>query len=103
MNFDAYNFTKEFLLYSTEVKDFVKRGSTIAWGIVPSSEAADKETAENIAYRLKEALKKLEDKGIEKSSVSSLITSSCGLGTLDERRAKRIIELVKRVSDIIAV
>ena len=101
LNFDAYNFTKEFFLYFEEVKDFIKRGSTIAWGIVPSSEAADKETAENIVYGLKGSLKKLEDKGIERGSISSLVTSSCGLGTLDEERTKRIIELVKRVSDIL--
>ena len=101
LNFDAYNFMKEFFLYSEEIKDFIKRGSAIAWGMVPSSEAVDGETAENIAYRLKEALKMLEDKGIERGSISSLVTSSCGLGTLDEQRAKRIVEMVSRVSDIL--
>ncbi|MDP3730742.1 MAG: hypothetical protein Q8R14_04365 [Candidatus Omnitrophota bacterium] len=101
LNFDAYNFMKEFFLYHRDIKDFIGRGSAIAWGIVPSSSAADTETPESIAKRLKEALKILEDKGIDGSSISSLVTSSCGLGTLDERRAKRIVETAKGVSDIL--
>jgi methionine synthase II (cobalamin-independent) len=101
LNFDAYNFVNEFFLYHQDIKDFIERGSTVAWGIVPSSDAADLETAEGIAGRLKAALKALEDKGIDVSSVSSLVTSSCGLGTLDEQRAKRIVEMVSRVSEIL--
>ncbi len=101
LNFDAYNFRNEFFLYHQDIKDFIERGSAIAWGIVPSSDAADSECAESIASRLKAALKALEDKGIDRSSVSSLVTSSCGLGTLDEQRVKRIVEMVSRVSDIL--
>ncbi len=101
LNFDAYNFMKEFFLYHREIKDFIQRGSTIAWGIIPSSEAVDSESPEGIAGRLKEALKALEDKGIDIPSVSSLVTPSCGLGTLDEQRAKRIVQMVNRVSDIL--
>ena len=92
---------KEFFLYHQDIKDFIGRGSTIAWGIVPSSDAADLEAPEGIAVRLKAALKALEDKGIDVSSVSSLVTPSCGLGTLDEQRAKRIVEMVSRVSEIL--
>jgi methionine synthase II (cobalamin-independent) len=99
LNFDAYNFKNEFFLYHREIKDFVERGSTIAWGMVPSSEAVDSQTPDSVVRRLKDALKVLEDKGIDKSSISSLVTPSCGLGTLDEDRAKRIVEMVNRVSD----
>jgi methionine synthase II (cobalamin-independent) len=101
LNFDAYNFMKEFFLYHQDIKDFIERGSAIAWGIVPSSPDADSEAPESIAVRLKDALKALEDKGIDRPSVSSLVTSSCGLGTLDEQRAKRIALMVSRVSDIL--
>ncbi len=101
LNFDAYNFEKEFFLYHQDIKDFIQRGSAIAWGIVPSSLAVDSETPESVAMRLKAALNALKDKGIDGSSVSSLVTSSCGLGTLDEQRAKKIVELVNRVSEIL--
>ena len=101
LNFDAYNFTKEFFLYHQDIKDFLRKGSTIAWGIVPSSAAVDSETAESIAKRLRSAIDSLGSKGIDKSSVSSLVTSSCGLGTLDEQMAKKIAGMVNRVSDIL--
>ncbi len=101
LNFDAYNFTKEFFLYHQDIKDFIERGSAIAWGIVPSSPAADSTDPESIARRLKAALKALEDKGIDRSSVSSLVTPSCGLGTLDGQRAKKIVDMVSRVSDML--
>jgi len=101
LNFDAYNFIKEFFLYHREIKDYIERGSAIAWGIVPSSEAADSVRAEDIAAKLKAALDVLKNKGVDLSSVSSLVTPSCGLGTLDENRAKKIVEMVNRVSDIL--
>ena len=102
INFDAYNFTKEFLLYSADIKEFLKSGGTIAWGIVPSSEAIDKESSAAIAKKLKDGLKLLIDRGIDKDSISSIVTPSCGLGTIDEQRAKRILELTSEIARIIS-
>lgn len=101
LNFDAYNFMKEFFLYHREIKDFVERGSTIAWGMVPSSETAVSESPENIAGKVKDAIKILGEKGIDESSISSIVTPSCGLGTLKEKTAKFIVEMSGRVSDIL--
>ena len=97
LNFDAYNFMKEFFLYPDDIKDFVNKGGTIAWGIVPSSEAIDKETPLAISKKLKGALETLSKKGIDRKSVSSLVTSSCGLASLGEERAKKIIEIVNNL------
>jgi hypothetical protein len=97
LNFDAYNFMKEFCIYAEDIKSFTKSGGTIAWGIVPSSEAIDKETTAAIAKNLKDGLQILADKGVEKKMISSLITPSCGLGTLDEKRAEKIIEYVNKI------
>ncbi|MCX5686130.1 MAG: hypothetical protein NTW09_01515, partial [Candidatus Omnitrophica bacterium] len=99
LSFDAYNFTKELLLYGNELKNFFNRGGTIAWGIVPSSDAIDKETPKGLTERLKAALSALAEKGIPKDSVSSIITSSCGVGTLDEDRAARIFTATSRLSE----
>lgn len=94
LNFDAYNFMKEFFLYPADIRDFIKKGGTIAWGIVPSSEAIDKESLAGLRKRLKDGLEILAKNGIDKDDISSLVTPSCGLGTLDEDRAKKIIETV---------
>ncbi len=89
INFDAYNFTKEFLLYKNELKDFFAKGGTVAWGMVPSDASIDKETARDLASKLKHA-----------SGISSIVTPSCGTGTLDENVARKVLRMTKEVSRI---
>ena len=88
ISFDAYNFTKEFLLYKDELKEFYAKGGTVAWGIVPTSETMGGETAEGLAGRLAAA------------GSSSLITPSCGAGTLDERLTVKVFETTRKISEI---
>ena len=38
LSFDAYNYAESLSLYPAEVKRFLDRGGTIAWGIVPNDE-----------------------------------------------------------------
>lgn len=98
LNFDAYNFAKELSLYADEVKAFTARGGVIAWGIVPSSEAIDAETDAGLAERLEAALEVMALKGVDKGSIRSIVTPSCGLGSLDEARAEKIIGSTARLS-----
>ncbi len=98
LNFDAYNFTKEFSLYHGDIKDFTSRGGTIAWGIVPTSEAIDEETCASIAEKCKEAVKILSDKGVDEKLMSSLVTPSCGVGAMDEARAAKVLEMTAALS-----
>lgn len=98
LNFDAYNFIKEFFLYTDDIKSFLNKGGSIAWGMVPSSEAIDNEKGPGLIKKLKDAVDILTGKGIDKNMISSLITPSCGLGTLDEARAKKILELTNSIS-----
>lgn len=97
LSFDTYSCAREFALYASDIKAFLEKGGTIAWGIVPSSEAIEKETAASLVERLKAAIALLTAKGIP-ADISSLITSSCGVGSLDEPRARRILEMTKLVS-----
>ena len=98
LNFDAYQFTREFLLYSADIRAFLNRGATIAWGIVPSSEDVDGQSGKAIAEKLREGLKMMADKGVPQDGLSSIVTPSCGVGTLDEARAKKVLELTRIVS-----
>ena len=98
LNFDAYNFTKEFLLYHSDIKSFTSRGGTIAWGMVPTSDAIDNQTRKSLVERCEEAVKMLADKGIDKDLISSLVTPSCGVGALDETRAAKVMEMTAALS-----
>jgi len=73
------------------VKAFIARGGVIAWGVVPSSEAIDRETIDSLAKRIEAALELMASKGIDRKSIQSIVTPSCGLGSLDEARAEKII------------
>ncbi len=99
LSFDAYTFMKEFFLYAQEIKEFLKRGGTLAWGIVPTSDAADREDEESLVDRLKKGIQTLLDKGIDKKSLHSLITPSCGLGSLEESRAKKILAMTTALEE----
>ncbi|MCX5679019.1 MAG: hypothetical protein NTY76_07965 [Candidatus Omnitrophica bacterium] len=98
LNFDAYAFTKELLLYGAELKAFLARGSTIAWGIAPSSEAIYNESAESLIKKLSEGLKALVGKGIPVEKISSIVTPSCGVGTLNNAAARKVFETLRLVS-----
>jgi hypothetical protein len=98
LNFDAYNFTKEFSLYSDDIKRFLKKGRTIAWGMIPSSDAALKETEASLKKRMEGALDALQAKGIERNGISSILTPSCGVGSLDDGTARKIFSLAKSLS-----
>lgn len=102
LNFDTYNFAKEFSLYGADINSYLNKGSAIAWGSVPSSEDIKKESAKSLVERLKSATKLLVDKGIGKDGISSLVTPSCGVGTLDEDVARKVLETTAAVSRILS-
>ncbi len=101
LSLDAYSYAQPLSLYPAEVNSFLERGGVIAWGIVPSSEASlDEETMESLTERLEEAMGLLTTKGIpfELLIRRSLITPSCGLGSLSIEAATRALELTRGVS-----
>lgn len=99
LSFDSYNFIKEFSLYSSDIKNFLKKGGTIAFGAVPSSEEIDGQTRKTLAERFESALGILKDKGMEQENISAMITPACGVGSLDENRAERVLEATRALSE----
>jgi len=98
LNFDAYNYAKEFSLYSADIKNYLSRGKTIAWGIVPSSENIRKDTKNALLDKMAASIRLLTDKGIAENMISSIITPSCGVGTMEDPDAKKVIEITKMLS-----
>jgi len=85
LSFDAYNYPQSLSLYPEAIEAFLKRGSTIAWGIVPTDEEAlAKESVSSLKDRLEEALAPFTRQGIPFKTLiaQGLLTPSCGLGSL---------------------
>jgi hypothetical protein len=101
LSFDTYDYAESLSLYAKEVKDFLRRGGIIAWGIVPRTrEGLVRETPRSLVGKLLEAMDLLVDKGIDLDDLlaSSLISPCCGLGSLMVEDAERVLELTAAVS-----
>ncbi|MFC1511281.1 methionine synthase [Candidatus Margulisiibacteriota bacterium] len=104
ISFDAYEYFDSFALYPERLKEYLNRGGMLAWGIVPASDKINQETSEAIAARFHRGVKVLVDKGIDEDKLlaQSLITPSCGVGSLPQETAERVISLTCEVSNEIS-
>ena len=102
ISFDAYNYARSLSLYPAQVKKFLDRNGTIAWGIVPNEEGSlAKESAASLKDRLEEAMAPFTRQGIrfKQLIVQGLLTPSCGLASLaTEEAAARVLELLTELS-----
>ncbi|UCG12430.1 MAG: hypothetical protein JSU72_18365 [Deltaproteobacteria bacterium] len=103
INFDAYNYFDRFILYRSDLLSFIERGGVVAWGIVPTMEEDDikRENVDSLASRCLQQLKRVAGEEIPLATVfrQSLITPSCGCGTLSEALAEKVIHLTRGVSE----
>jgi methionine synthase II (cobalamin-independent) len=100
VNFDAFGYLDRVLLYPGEIRAFVERGGALAWGIVPTSGAAGSESADAMIARLESGVARLVDAGIPRATLlrQSLITPSCGLGSLTPAEAEAVLRLTLEIS-----
>lgn len=101
ISFDAYSFFDGLTLYPEKLNKFFERGGVLAWGIVPSSDLINSETAESLTEKFIEKNKQLIKKGISAAAVKNryIITPSCGVGSLPEKLAEKIIITTKNVAE----
>ena len=102
LSFDAYNYAQSFSLYPAEIKKFLDRKGTIAWGIVPNNEEAlAKESVASLKDRLDEAMAPFTRNGIPFKQLlqQGLLTPSCGLASLATKEAAaQALELLAELS-----
>ncbi len=100
INFDAFEYMDHFLLYPDDVTGFIRNGGTIAWGIVPTSGFTGEESVEGLFSKIKEGLHRIHEWGItpEMLAQRSILTPACGMGTMDPDMAKKVMDLLSRLS-----
>ena len=104
VSFDAYSFFDKLVLFSDHLAAFFDRGGILASGIVPTTaELVERETTENLVDRWVGQLEQLEELGVPRERVlkQTLITPSCGTGTVTEQQARRVLEMTRDVSSAI--
>ncbi|MFH0913045.1 MAG: methionine synthase [Candidatus Omnitrophota bacterium] len=100
INFDAFGFLDKLVLYAANLKDFLNRGGILCWGIVPTQELTDKETAGVLIKKINEGIDILTKKGLDRDLLLDrlLLSPSCGLGTLDIQKTEKIFKLLMEIS-----
>ena len=101
ISYDAYSYFDKLILFADHLIDFLHRGGILATGIVPTTaEFIEIETAEQLIDRWFDQLGQLERLGLKREMVFSqtLITPSCGTGTVTEAQAQRVMEMTRDVS-----
>ncbi|MBA3027996.1 MAG: hypothetical protein FP816_04165 [Desulfobacteraceae bacterium] len=103
INFDAYAYFDRFVLYGDHVRKYLNTGGVLAWGIVPTllAEDIDRETSDSLARNLRGRMEQLGALGIEKQRIynQSLITPSCGTGSLSVERAQKVLSMTREISN----
>jgi hypothetical protein len=102
-SFDAYAYFDLFILYPDLIRQFMAAGKILAWGIVPTlnAEDIDRETADTLIASWREKAGQIEALGIDPGVIraQSLITPSCGTGSLDLARAEKVLALTREIAD----
>ena len=105
INFDAYAYFDRFILYPDELKTFIGSGGILAWGIVPTLNAEDieRESAASLEDRWENQLNQVVSLGLDRRKIKarSLITPSCGTGSLSRPHALKVLEMTRDLSRLI--
>ena len=105
INFDAHNYFENFAIYSDDIIDFLNKGKIIAWGIVPTEPKEDDldNLVKEIIDKFNSQIDFFVNKGLNKNFIlrRSMLTHSCGLGTVSEEKANKALILLNKVSSII--
>lgn len=105
LSFDAYSYFDKFITCKKLVHAFLQRGALIAWGIIPTSEPEhiQQETCDSLVRRWEEQADLLSGDAWNRATLlqSTLITPSCGTGSLSPELAQRVLQLTKEVSALL--
>jgi methionine synthase II (cobalamin-independent) len=104
LSFDTYNYAQSLTLYPVEVRKFLKRKGTIAWGIIPNNiDILNKESVISLKDRLEEAMAPFTRDGFAFRQLlrQSLLTPSCGLDPLTEEEVAYALETLVELSTYI--
>ena len=102
INFDAYAYGETVALYPEAVRQHVRRGGALAFGMVPTSAAIHGESVDSLAERYERLVDHLAARtGLDRQALlqATVLTPSCGTGSLDAPEATRVFDLLPQLSE----
>lgn len=109
LNLDAYDFIENLALYPVELRNFLDRGGSICWGLVPNNEHILYETPPTLAKKLRDGIRLICEKAAKRGvtirpdefASCSLLAPSCGLGSATVEIAERAFEVLAETGEIL--
>jgi hypothetical protein len=100
LSFDSYGYFDSLRLYEKALQDFFARGGWLAWGLVPTGEDLQGESADSLWERFQGQAQQLAVPGMTTKEIisRSLLTPACGMGYLSPEAATRVLDLLKQMS-----
>lgn len=101
VSFDAYSYFDKLILYPEHLRIFFAGGGILASGIIPTTpESIDKENVVSLMEKWLEQKAELEKIGIPKEQIlkQTLITPSCGTGSISPEYANKVMKLTNELS-----
>ncbi len=102
LSFDAYGYFDRLALLNDQLQGFLDQGKILAWGIVPTSEheAIAKESCDSLVALWETQAAQLCRSGRDLAAIlrQTLITPSCGAGSLPPTLARKVLDLTRDIS-----
>jgi hypothetical protein len=101
INFDAFDYGETIALYAPAVRAHLEKGGMLAWGIAPTSIAIREQTVDTLMKHFNKDVDHLAKRaGIEKQRVieQSLVTPSCGTGSMEVADSEKVFRLLGDLS-----
>jgi hypothetical protein len=101
VNFDAFEFGETIAMYPEHVKTLLESGGALAWGVVPTSIAVREQTVESLTGHYEKLVGDLADSsGLDQQVIreQTVITPSCGTGSMEIPDAERVFDLTGKLS-----
>jgi hypothetical protein len=87
-------------MYYNEVRVFLEKGGYLAWGMVPTTDAIEKETPESVINKFLSRLESLSVYVPKELLLSHMIlTPSCGTGSRSVEETIKIFQLLMRLKE----
>ncbi|MDR0477996.1 MAG: hypothetical protein LBH14_08720 [Desulfobulbaceae bacterium] len=101
LSYDAFSYFDRLVLYKDELTAFIRRGGLLATGIIPTApELVDQVSAADIRKKWFDQCQALAGLGFDREQIlaQSFITPSCGMGSLSEAQAAKVLALLGEVA-----
>jgi len=105
LSFDAYSYFDNLILFKEDIRKFLSQGRILAWGIVPTSRPEDieNETTQSLLKKWESQMIAIKELGFSEQTImaQSLITPSCGTGSLTLDQTQKVLALTQELSELL--